>query len=184
MFFNKEQEKYVRSYVPGHSHRQIADEILKKYGIKLTPIQVRTWISNRDVSTGRTGQFKKGEIHHKVPIGTERVRPDGYVWIKVSKPNIWQQKQRWIYEQTHGPLRQNERIVFADGNNRNFEIDNLIKVNTKELYTINRRRAISNFRDVTKANLGLAKLDIAISNYEKNKKPATAIADINKIFTH
>lgn len=170
MFFNKEQEQYVKAYVPGHSWREIADEILSKYGIELTPIQVRTWISNHDVSTGHTGRFGKEESHHEVPIGTERVRPDGYVWIKTANPNIWLQKQRWIYEQTYEPLKSNERVLFADGNNRNFDIDNLIKVTTRELYTMNRRGAISNFKEITKSNLAVTKLDIAIANFYKNKK--------------
>lgn len=76
-------------------------------------------------------QFKKGRApHNTLPLGSERITPDGYLEIKTSmkgKSNAerWTAKQRLVWEQHHGPIPAGCIIVFKDGNNRNFNIDNL-----------------------------------------------------------
>lgn len=190
--FTNDQESFVRTYIPGHSYREISDEVFKRFGIKLTNAQVKSWIGNRKLSTGLSGHFSKGHVpankgkHQKITgrmaetmfkkghvpankdkTGTEKVKGDGYVWIKIAEPNVWKQKHRIIYEQVHGKISDKDRIIFADGNNRNFDIDNLIKVNNVELLRMNLKGNISEFPEVTKSNLIVTKLDIAISKKQK-----------------
>ena len=61
----------------------------------------------------------------KIPIGTEYIKPDGMVLLKVDK-NKWIYKQRYIYEKYHNiKLKDDEYIIFLDGDRTNFNIDNL-----------------------------------------------------------
>lgn len=83
-------------------------------------------------------QFKKGEKPHTwQPIGTEVVRKDGYIWIKVSddaKParRNWKSKHQAIWEAANGPVPPGHMVGFKDGDNRNFALDNLELVSRAE----------------------------------------------------
>lgn len=77
-------------------------------------------------------QFKKGELPHTtVPIGTEVLRKDDYIFVKVSDTagvpsrRNWKSKHQAIYEAKHGPIPPKHIVIFKDGNKRNFADDNL-----------------------------------------------------------
>lgn len=86
----------------------------------------------------RATQFKKGDLPHNAldkPIGTERVNRDGYIEVKVAMRKSharcndnWKAKHRMVYEQHHGSIPEGCQIVFADGDKRNFDPDNLVAV--------------------------------------------------------
>lgn len=69
------------------------------------------------------------------PLYSERVKK-GYVQIKVAMPNVWWQKQRWIYLETHPEeyydIEETDCYYFLDGDNRNFHPDNIFRVKRKE----------------------------------------------------
>ena len=60
------------------------------------------------------------------PIGSERLY-NGYLEIKVSRSE-WRWKHYLIWEAAHGELPKGHMLSFADGDNRNFSLDNLIAV--------------------------------------------------------
>lgn len=60
------------------------------------------------------------------PVGTERLY-NGYVEVKVSRSK-WRWKHHLIWEQAHGPVPEAHLICFADGDNRNFSLGNLIAI--------------------------------------------------------
>ena len=62
-------------------------------------------------------QFKKGHRPKNAkPIGTESLRSDGYVWVKVSEPRTWREKHRIIWEEANGQIPKGHVVLFADGN--------------------------------------------------------------------
>ena len=68
------------------------------------------------------------------PIGSERLRNTGknsYVEVKVSRSE-WRLKHHLIWEKAHGKAPDGYCICFADGDNRNFDIDNLQAVPMEE----------------------------------------------------
>jgi hypothetical protein len=57
-----------------------------------------------------------------------------YVRIKVAEPNRWMQYQRYVWEQNHpGESAEGKTVIFMDGNNRNFDPNNLECVERGEL---------------------------------------------------
>lgn len=74
-----------------------------------------------------------------LPVGTERVHyRGGHLAVKVSDTGTyrqqWQMKSRVVWEQANGrPIPPRYRIIFKDGDNRNFSPDNLIALSQGEL---------------------------------------------------
>ncbi len=88
-----------------------------------------------------SGQFKKGHTGTRIkPLGSERINlQDNMVLIKVAEanphtraPNRWKYKNVHLWEQVNGPVPDGHVIRFKDGDNRNFDIDNLVCI-TKRL---------------------------------------------------
>lgn len=70
--------------------------------------------------------FKKGRLPHNTrEMYSERLSKDGYIEIKVGR-NKWLGKHRYIWEQHYKTeVPKGYAVIFLDGDNRNFEIDNL-----------------------------------------------------------
>ena len=103
--------------------------------------------------------FKKGQLPVMTrPVGAECWRDDGYLWVKVAQPNKWRLKHRVIWETTNGPIPDGHKIIFADGNRSNFDINNLICVSAAELARLNQRGLIFNNPEATKAGVLVARL--------------------------
>lgn len=106
--------------------------------------------------------FKKGNIPpNRREIGSERVDKDGYILVKIQDGHLnknWVLKHRLIYEQIHGKIPENHKIVFADCNKRNFDPDNLILVSYAEELIMNQRKLIGKDPDLTKTGVVIAKV--------------------------
>lgn len=117
--------------------------------------------------------FKKGNISsNNVPIGTERIDKNGYIEIKVKDGclnNNWQRKHRYIYEQHYGLIPKGHKIIFADGNKRNFDINNLILVSDSEELIMNMHKLRTEDIELTKTGHLIAKV-IDKTNKVKNER--------------
>lgn len=95
--------------MPGHSHKEIAEEFNRRFSADITVGQIKGSIKRYRLNTGRTGRFEKGQIpynkgihtktvgrmaetqfkkgnlpHNTKPIGYERVSKDGYIEVKIA----------------------------------------------------------------------------------------------------
>lgn len=124
-------------------------------------------------------RIRKAQIGRKCwkirNIGDERVNTNGYIEIKVcnSKKKYigWKLKHRILYAKYHPneKIEKTDRIVFVDGNNRNFDIDNLALVTLREqliLKTFGKPKSL----EEGKIFISLAKLRAAIM--DKYQDPA------------
>ena len=112
-------------------------------------------------------RFKKGQASLVAsPIGTERLNADGYYQVKVSNDK-WVLKQRFIYQQAYGDLKDNEEIIFLDGDRSNFELSNLMKISKSESVRLNCLGLRTTDKDLTKAGVGMVRLDQTIRKKQK-----------------
>lgn len=113
--------------------------------------------------------FQKGNVpfNHR-SVNSERINIDGYCEMKIKEPNVWVLKHRYIYEKEKGPIPKGYKVIFADRDKTNFNIDNLILVSSKEELILNRSRLIYENKELTKVGVNIAKLKSKI--YEKQKK--------------
>lgn len=192
---------YLTEIIPGHHESEIRAMFLEKFGIKLTKGQIKSFKQSNKVRSGTIGgrfekgapswnkgrklkpeqyeklartMFKKGSIPHNTqPIGTEIIRSDGYIKIKVAEPNTWKLKHRLVYEQYYGvKLGQNDAIIFLDGNRQNCDIDNLMRLNRSELIRYNKVEHTKN-PEINMTTALTAKLENKISEKEKERHEKT-----------
>lgn len=114
--------------------------------------------------------FKKGNIpHNHRKIGSERINVDGYLEIKIEEPNKWELKHRYLYKQNKGEIPDGYKIIFADGDKNNLNLDNLIMVSSSEELVMNRNNLRFDNKELTKVGLNIAKV-IDKTNKVKNER--------------
>lgn len=124
--------------------------------------------------------FKKGnKPANAVNVGDEHMRysgskkdDPGYVYVKVcdGKGNKnWMPKQQVIYEKEHGPIPSKHKVIFADGNRFNFDINNLILVSNSEELIMNRNSLRFDDKELTKTGSIIAKV-MDKTNKVKNER--------------
>lgn len=115
--------------------------------------------------------FRKGNVPaNRRPIGSERIDKNGYILIKIQdghKSKNWIRKHRYLYEKAYGKIPKGYRVIFADGNNRNFDLDNLVLISNAEELIMNRNKLFKQDKDLTKAGVTVAKL---LDKVNKRKK--------------
>lgn len=128
------------------------------------------YMAREAIEKTKITRFKKGNkpLNYK-PVGSERITRGGYVEVKIEDPNKWQPKHRYIYESMYGKIPANHKVIFADGNINNFEIDNLILVSNAEELIMNNRNLRSNDRELTKAGYNLAKVISKIAKVKNER---------------
>lgn len=123
----------------------------------------------RGVDGWKPTQFKKG---HKPwnykPVGTERTNTDGYVELKIADPNKWKGKHILLWEEANGPIPRGHVVIFADRNQQNVTLDNLLLVSRRELAVMNKRGLIANSMELTKTGIAVADIYLKIGE-RKNK---------------
>ncbi len=188
--WTKEQYEYLASIVKGRYSDELAKMMNDKFNIDLKPSQIKAAKARKKLNTGLTGQFKKGQTpwnkgkkgfmganktsfkkgdvpKNYMPIGSERVNGYNYIDIKIKDPNKWKGKHIIIWEKHNGEVPKGHAIIFGDGNNRNFDIDNLICVSRQQLLYFNRYGLIKNSADLTKTGIILADISKKISEVQK-----------------
>lgn len=133
--------------------------------------------------------FKKRHLPRTAkPIGSEKIDKDGYVRTKISNDGsrykVWKLKHHLIYKKYHPDveIEKDDRIIFLDGNNRNFDIDNLVLVSRREQISLAHFGKL-NDPEETKALISLIRLrnklfDLGVDTsynsykkyYDKNKE--------------
>ena len=122
--FPEEIRQFIHENYVGNGYQDMADLIREKFGVEYPASKFRSYYKNHKLRCGKDtrfskeyrvdngcrkgmrapgcekGWFKKG---HKpaswVPVGTERVRKQGYVWVKVAEPSLWKQKHLILWEE-------------------------------------------------------------------------------------
>lgn len=93
-------------------------------------------------------------------VGNERYRNNA---LQIKTPDgTWALKSVFTWEQANGPLPEGYRILFADQNKLNCNLDNLIPVTMREIFYMNRNGLITTNKELTKAGLALARHSLAI----------------------
>ena len=61
-------------------------------------------------------------------------------------------------------------IIFADGNKKNFNLENLILVSRKELAVLNKNKLLRDNAELTNIGIAIAKIKIAIADKKRKKE--------------
>lgn len=139
--------------------------------------KLEEFMSPEGIENSKKTRFKKGnKPHNKCEIGEIKINSEGYYIKKIKNTGI--QRERWaflhrlIWEEKHGPIPEGKMVEFADGNKLNVDINNLFLADRREHLGLNR---INEYKprknaEITKAQLNLIKLKIAIKDTKEGKK--------------
>ncbi len=127
------------------------------------------YLTKEQQEKSRKTTFKKGhKSANAVDIGEEHMRysgsnpnDQGYLYVKVCDGRgnkNWKPKHVYIYEQNYGPIPKNHKVIFADGNRFNFDIDNLVLVSNAQELIMNRNKLRFENKELTKTGAIIAKV--------------------------
>lgn len=191
--WTEEEKAYLGEITPGRHHKEIVALVNEKFGLELVQSQVSRAIRQNGFKTGFTGRFEKGHVPFNKgtkgfvkpnsgtfkkgqkpfnyrPIGSERVTVDGYTEIKVADPNVWKLKHRLIWEQHNGPIPKGSTVLFGDGDQSNFSIDNLLLVTRAQLAMLNKNNLIQKDTELTKTAINVVDLMQKINQVKRKKR--------------
>lgn len=156
--FNQPQREWIERKYQELPICELTPLFNAEFATAMTEAQIRAFIKNHGIKSGRTGQFAKGAapwnaglkgydpggrsaltrfkkgdvpVNHR-PVGSERVTVDGYIEIKVAEPASWDLKHRVVWEREHGPIPPSHVIWFYDNDPTNCEPENLMLVTRAE----------------------------------------------------
>lgn len=175
------------------SKKELVSMFNDRFGMDMTIKKMKSFFANRGINSERTGyfpkghkpwntgtkglikpnsgQFKKGHVPWNTwPLYSERINRDGYIEIKIPErnphtgcPTRFRHKHVWLYEQTHGPVPKGHTVIFKDGDNRNFEPENLTAISRADLVRLNQAGGLKTAPDEIKpAMLARARLQTKI----------------------
>lgn len=117
------------------------------------------YMSQEAIEKTKETRFKKGNKPKNYrPVGSERITKDGYIEVKVADPNKWETKNKIIYKQYFGDIPEGHKVIYADGNKLNNDINNLILVSDNEELIMNKYKLRTENIELTKTGYLIAKV--------------------------
>ena len=195
--YTEEEKAFFAEYVPGHTYKEIQAAFMKRFCWDITISQIKGYISNHKLNTGKTGRFVKGqeahnkgvkmspEVYEKVKhtmfpkghvtvrhreVGSTRVNVDGYIEVKVAEPNKWCLLHRHIWQQEYGPVPKGYCLIFKDNDPLHCELDNLMMITRNELKILNQNGLNKTEGEYKEAALNLARMIHAGTEAKKRLK--------------
>lgn len=162
----------LKDYCSNNSNLTI-DELLplvnKKFKEKYTRLSLQKYLIRNKIPYKYKNENKSHNMS-KLPIGTEYVKGDGMILVKIAR-NKWEYKQRLIYMQHYGvELTEEDYIIFLDNDRTNFDINNLQLVSRRVSAILSNQQLKSSNADVTKLGIDTAKLIIKIKEKKNGER--------------
>lgn len=191
-FYTQDEIDFIRENVKGSTLRELTKRFNDKFGLNISEVSMARrkskyglrsnynagWFTSESTRGNKsakghkpTNGFKIGHLPHTAkPIGAEKIDKDGFIKIKTAQPNIWKLKHHVIYENAYGEkVKSDEKIVFLDGNKRNFKIDNLIKISQTEQMLLAKINTKSNNPEIRKTQINIAKIKAKVIKISEKK---------------
>lgn len=168
--FNKNMYEYL--YKNGYKHTidEWVNIINKKYNETYNKESLQKYFYRNNISYKYKDFNKSKNNVYSLPIGSERIRKDGMIQIKVSNRK-WMYKQRFIYESYYKiNLDKDTFVIFLDGNRNNFDIKNLKAISKKESSYMANNMLFCKNKDLTLCGNQIAKLMIKTNDIKKGKR--------------
>lgn len=138
----------------------------------------KTWddfMSSESQERSRQNLFPKGhKPHNWDPVGTEKIKSNGYLWRKIAEPDRWKQVHILLWEEKNGPLPEGMCVTFLDGNRMNLSLDNLMLISRAENGYLNGGDMRIGNAEITKAHVGIRRIQERVSEIEKEKENGDA----------
>ena len=160
--YTREQAEFIVNHYQGRSIDELTRLFNRRFNSRKTEQQMKTFVHNRGIVSGRTGRFENGHVPHNkgkkgwcaggnsvktrfkkgsrpqtwVPVGSERITKDGILQRKISDtgypPKDWRSVHSLLWEEHHGPIPKGYIVVFKNGDRTKICIENLELISRAE----------------------------------------------------
>lgn len=141
-YTDEQVEWIINNYHLVSSYKELAKKFNLEFSTDRSSEQIREKCNKSLKLTGMPNLTKYGNKQkEELPLGTiRRSQTCTYIKIKMTNGNAnitsyrepyWMPLQKKIYQDTYGEIKTDEMICFLDGNNQNFDINNLYCINRK-----------------------------------------------------
>jgi hypothetical protein len=165
--FTQGQVKFIRENYRRLPLRELVVAFNERFGVQKTLFQMKCFITNHRIRSGRTGCFPRGHVPmnkdtkgltganvtsfkkgnnppNRKPIGTERINKYGYIEVKVAErnpytgsPTRYRLKHRVLWEAVNGPVPAGKIVIFIDGDKAKCSGENLACITRAEGVRLN-----------------------------------------------
>jgi len=188
-WYTPEEIQFVKKNIKGRTYLKLLAMFNKRFKLSLSLKQFQTLTYKHGLRNG-IGKFKPGHkpfnkgIDTKqwkkickvrkdyIPIGSERTSKNQckeYVDVKIGEAK-WKRKHVLIWEEANGKVPKGHVVIFADGNQKNFALENLLLVSRKELGVMNSSGLIFNNGEFTKIGKTIANVKMTIEKQKRKIK--------------
>ncbi len=197
------QGDYIKKMYRQLPLKDLVVQFNQQFGTRKSEDQLRAFVKNNKIKSGRTGHWSERENWNKgtkgvmkansgsyapgcTPINanalrTERLNADGYVEIKVPEKNPhngqktrYKLKHRWLWEQANGPIPDSHALMFIDADRRNCALSNLELIPRAELMALTQLEYAKAPEAMRPTIRTLAKLQLA-SNRKRMTDPTMSM---------
>ena len=159
--YPKDFEDFVRENINKYTKEDFLILLENKFKIEVSKNALKCFLRKHNIEA-RYIDFKENMVRStaKHKIGAERMTKDG-ILIKVAQPNVWRRKSRVMYEKYHNcKLKNDDYIVFLNGNRNDFSKENLYKSTNREKCYVHNWGTFSKNPELTKTGILSARLVI------------------------
>lgn len=143
---------------PGHKSTDLLAAFNAALNTTYTMSAFTTHMARSGLCFGRHG--------YGYAYGTERIIA-GYVFVKTEGGLISKSILEWNKAHPNEKVGRGERVIFLDGNKRNFKADNLLKIPDKIICRLSQLREEGDTAEMLKAKVALATLNVAKWDYAR-----------------
>lgn len=184
---------YIMENYRGCGPTEMAGRLNREFGTAYSREQIKAFYKNRKLDSGITCHWEKGHVPYnkgrhpetrgrmaetqfkkghtpanKLPVGTEIVKDDGYLWRKTGEGcREWRQVHRIIWEEAHGPIPEGKILTFLNGDKTDVRLENLALIDLSINATMNNKNRRSRYAEVTEANIALTTLEKTLKERKK-----------------
>jgi hypothetical protein len=183
--YTPEEIRFVKRNIRECSYAKMTELFNGRFHLRITLKQMETLMYKHGLRSG-IGSFRpghepanKGKTHpgrqgNYKPVGSERME-NGYVVIKISDRKNrghknWRRKHNILWEKAYGKIPRGHIVIFADGDKRNFALDNLLLVSRSEHAVMNSCGLRSARGELTKTGKAVADLKLLIAERKRGAK--------------
>lgn len=178
--YTKEQHEFIKYHAKNSSYEDLKNNFNEYFSADKTRGQIKGYCFRHKINIGIKNEgtrFRKGHpcVATGNPIGTENTDKHGQVMVKVRNDGKyyrknWKLKKVIVWEQHYGPKPKETMVLCLDGNENNFDISNLMLIETGENLWLHRSGYINAEPEVIVSALYYLRLKMLITKREKELK--------------
>ena len=165
--WSENERKWVAENYPKLGGLKCVEPFEKKFGKHRTATSIMAEARRQGLLVEEDVVVSNKNYTRRVPIGTIVDDGDGYLKIKTGNGSSgWERYHRYLYKKRYGAIPKGHKIIFLDGNRRNYDTDNMVAIPGSYLAIMNKLKLKSQEPEITKTSIKWCELyEILKKNY-------------------